>query len=120
MELLWGYRLFAVVDDFESRNASGSARYRRDGNSSRALEAPRPVFDSGSPAIFVQRFEFGITLKYECDQQITEEEIVFDRFLARGEYGTVFRVRCPDPQRFPLEYPSQRSPRSVSFEPESS
>jgi hypothetical protein len=118
MEFMWGYRLFAVVTDFESRNATEGDKYVREGNCSRALEAPRPVFDREDAVMFVQRFEFGITLKYECDPQINEEEIMFDRFLERGEYGTIFRVRCPEPQRFPLEHPSSRSPISVSVEEE--
>jgi hypothetical protein len=119
MEVIWGYMIFDCVTDFEAmENTTARERYRRAGNASRAVEAPQPVLAQGAAVAFVQRFEHGITLMYDCDAELPEDGIVFDRFLNGGEYGSAFRVHCPEPRRFLLEYPANRSPRSVSYEQE--
>jgi hypothetical protein len=117
MELVWGSRIFFGVTQFGNLSAlSERDRYRRDFNFSRATGPPTPLFDRGNIVAFAQKFEGGISLKYECDERMPPGRIEADRFLHGEEYGNVFRVRCPEPTLFPISHATGESPLSITVE----
>jgi hypothetical protein len=91
----------------------------RGGKQLRVLSQPEPVFEDRErlvPKRFVQRFEGGFEIVYQCDEALENQTIVFDSFLL-PEDGCVFRVLCPPVRTFPVTHPGTESPWQVTRSP---
>jgi hypothetical protein len=69
-----------------------------------------------TPKRFVQKFEGGLDVVYQCDESLGNQTIVFDSFLLT-EDGCAFRVMCPPARTFPVTHVGTESPWQVTRSP---